>query len=598
MELITLEEPWQWITAELAQTEIVPGSRFHKDKNTISLREAVAKSETASFPICKQEFQTSNEATVRQPTNPPTNPSGLSDSSLKGAYTQTPEQWPSRSPYPVPTPYTPQLRSGTYDPYSSLPPVPVPNEQLDPSIMLQFTKTYDREKKYTGNAYDLLDDKLKIFFNICFHTRITPGQFYAVFPRILTGRAEQYYLHYVNREDDFYTAYTKIKNHFDTEVNHNHYFTDWTTTTFMKIRQENPEKGLQDVLQILLDKLQLCQRALGPEYAGEGNLRTTVIKACRGVPELEHALFKPARLCEELFSDLRSSIETALSRTTSLSSQRFLADQEDVDDQFYLDRRYSNNHSNQRKFPSRNLGQNERPWYRQLSSKPGGRQWRRKCFICHKEGCWSTKHSEDERRRARKQYLAHCEFTGDSTDGFATYLADYEGHVMDFHLVQDNESLEGKEYSEQAIQYLTDQAFVHHLTGIDTFNLSENTTPADQFLIEDRYSRTCFQGILIDIGAARVSTAGFEQLQALQNEHKDITLDTSTKGQASVKFGKGSVTVSMGSVNLDTPIGQIQFHVLNASTPFLLCLADMDRLNVYFNNTANQLVQNGRTIPV
>jgi hypothetical protein len=53
-----------------------------------------------------------------------------------------------------------------------------------------------------------------------------PSQFAAVFPRILTGRAEEYYLHYVSPEDDFYSAYMKIKVHFDTDVNYHHYYTD------------------------------------------------------------------------------------------------------------------------------------------------------------------------------------------------------------------------------------------------------------------------------------------------------------------------------------------------------------------------------------
>ncbi|KAF7578398.1 hypothetical protein PtrM4_026380 [Pyrenophora tritici-repentis] len=53
------------------------------------------------------------------------------------------------------------------------------------------------------------------------------GQFYAVFPRILDGRAEEYYLHFVDqRIDTFLTAYTKLKNYFDTDVNHGHYYAD------------------------------------------------------------------------------------------------------------------------------------------------------------------------------------------------------------------------------------------------------------------------------------------------------------------------------------------------------------------------------------
>ena len=49
---------------------------------------------------------------------------------------------------------------------------------------------------------------------------------------------------------------------------------------------------------------------------------------------------------------------------------------------------------------------------------------------------------------------------------------------------------------------------------------------------------------------------------------------------------------------MSTEIGKIKFQVLDAPTPFLLCLKDMDRLHVYFNNTTNQLVQGRATFPV
>jgi hypothetical protein len=77
---------------------------------------------------------------------------------------------------------------------------------------------------------------------------------------------------------------------------------------------ENPEKGLHKVLQLLLDKLQLCQRALRKNFKGEDALRTTVINACCRVPKLKIALFKLALICEGLFLDLRLAIKTHLAR--------------------------------------------------------------------------------------------------------------------------------------------------------------------------------------------------------------------------------------------------------------------------------------------
>ena len=47
-----------------------------------------------------------------------------------------------------------------------------------------------------------------------------------------------------------------------------------------------------------------------------------------------------------------------------------------------------------------------------------------------------------------------------------------------------------------------------------------------------------------------------------------------------------------------TPIGQVEFHIVKADTPFLLSLADIDRLKVYLNNLANILVTLNRDILV
>ena len=227
----------------------------------------------------------------------------------------------------------------TYDPYKTLPPRWCRNEKLNTNTITQFSKIWDNNKKYTRDAYDLLDDKIRIFFNICWQIDIQEGQFHAVFPRILTGRAEMFYIQYVDRNDSFANAYMAIKNHFDHDVHHQHYYTDWTTTTFDRTRIENPDKDLHEVLQILLDKLQLCQRALGKNFEGEDALRTTVINACRGVPELEMALFKPATICEGLFADLRSAVETHLARQ---HTKQMLMGTETTKDQYYLDRRYTN----------------------------------------------------------------------------------------------------------------------------------------------------------------------------------------------------------------------------------------------------------------
>jgi hypothetical protein len=112
-----------------------------------------------------------------------------------------------------------------------------------------------------------------------------------------------------------------------------------------------------------------------------------------------------------------------------------------------------------------------------------------------------------------------------------------------------------------------------------------------------RYDSRHFYGIVIDTGASKYSTAGFDQFQALQRTNGDVTLDETTKGQVTVQFGIGGDT-SIGSAKVETPIGQVEFHVVLAKTPFLLSLGDMDKLGVYFNNLTNCIVTPKGDVPV
>lgn len=65
-----------------------------------------------------------------------------------------------------------------------------------------------------------------------------------------------------------------------------------------------------------------------------------------------------------------------------------------------------------------------------------------------------------------------------------------------------------------------------------------------------------------------------------------------------IQFGIGAIS-SIGSVTISTPVGIVEFHVVKADTPFLLCLADMDRLNIYYNNLQNKLILNDdKIIPI
>ncbi|KAF1969347.1 hypothetical protein BU23DRAFT_582790 [Bimuria novae-zelandiae CBS 107.79] len=169
-------------------------------------------------------------------------------------------------------------------------------------------------------------------------------------------------------------------------------------------------------------------------------------------------------------------------------------------------------------------------------------------------------------------FFSACYFIGTLLPAdFSVHLAEYKG---------------SKNYKDN-----NNNMFIHYISSKDIYSRDVPSSPASQFLIKDQYTRSVYQGILPNTGAANVSTVGKEQYLALIQEDPTVTMDTSTAGKTSIKFGKGSVTVSIGTAQIPTEIGKIDFEVLDTPTPFLLYLADMDRLKVYFNNTTDELVQ-------
>jgi hypothetical protein len=203
---------------------------------------------------------------------------------------------------------TPTIQLATHNPYFDLPPRNVPNEALDVIAVTNFNKGWLVEDSYKGELYDVFDDTVRIFLRLCLGSRIEPSQFHAVFSRVMAGRARKYYMAHVTAKDTFAVAYSKLKINFDTDVNQQLYHKAWQSIDYSTIRRENPDKTPHEALELMFDKLHLCQRALGPTYAGGIPLRAQIMQACRKSTELASALNKPAADPAELMADLRATL--------------------------------------------------------------------------------------------------------------------------------------------------------------------------------------------------------------------------------------------------------------------------------------------------
>lgn len=485
-------------------------------------------------------------------------------------------------------------------------------------------KLYTEGDKY-GGIDDSFDFKLKIFYDICMRSGLPPPGYAYAFPTMLKGLARDHYYNHDLTGRAFDQVCNHLRNFFEGPGYHRKNLDKWNAVNLASIIQENTDKSTSECLQLLITKLRSLQHQIAPALRGIEFFHNKLVMACQGVPACRIAISKPSADFGELVGDLQSSI-AAYDKEMNQSST-YLTDESAA---WFTDRKFHRRNDYQSR--DRHDRPPRQPYQRFRSSRP-----KRQCYVCHKEDCRSWNHSEEERERSKAKYKSR--FTNDSTrkfnDRFKQYVTeceggeddDFERAIKDMAAltvdISDSEpdtekpagptndtnyftsfgELSFYNASSTAME-LANRAFAHAMTAADSSDLSTpslRSPDVDPFMYTakttSRYTSTVFMGLMVDTGASRRSTAGYNQFQALQKLDRTVQLDTTTKGMANVQFGIGS-TRSIGSTHIKTPIGIIEFHVLHCDTPFLLCLADMDSLQVYFNNLENVLVTSHGPVPV
>ena len=169
----------------------------------------------------------------------------------------------------------------------------------------------------------------------------------------------------------------------------------------------NPDKTLAQCLEITIERLQRTYLGLSQNYGApsEINLAGQLVSACQGVPACSQVLVRPAATFEAVASELRSAIGIW---SRCHPTQHYLprsTPSHESDRAFYTDRRYNRNARYDRDTGSRNRFNNDRQ-----DRYPGGSYNDRgrgnqatrvkKCFVCGKVNCWSTRHSAKERAQS------------------------------------------------------------------------------------------------------------------------------------------------------------------------------------------------------
>jgi len=310
---------------------------------------------------------------------------------------------PNRKPNTTHIPPIPPGGNGI----STIPIIPqLPTDEIPSREVTNLMKIYqDEEKKFGGELYDMLGTKLQVFQDCCNKVGIQRHQYHHAFSVMLKGRAATfYYDHIAGKRYDFDTMLRLTRTHFETDENRQLYMSEWRETTFQRVINSNPTKSRLECLQLLFDKLQKVQRGLTESYQNDNSLRDQVISACRGISECSLALYQPANTFEGVCAQLRSAVGTAV-RTQESQSQQFHTEtpthhddliQYEQYDQNWTDRTYGGRgRGNYRgrdfrgnnNFRRNNLRGNGFKGKSFRGGRPG-----KKCYVCDKPSCWSTKH--------------------------------------------------------------------------------------------------------------------------------------------------------------------------------------------------------------
>jgi hypothetical protein len=183
------------------------------------------------------------------------------------------------------------------------------------------------------------------------------------------------------------------------------------------------------------------------------------------------------------------------------------------------------------------------------------------CFICKKEGCWSTNHTKEEQEESKKRFKAQLTRHPRFDRYTKQYIADFEGVQPsdddDFDSLE--EAIEALvvlatdgDTDKDAEQFITslgvlqpeqatniasklaDRSTLHAITGQSPATIADT----DLFIYTSttRYNSTTFYGVMIDTGASKKSTAGYGQYLACKesNRYMCTEINKATAGAVNV----------------------------------------------------------------
>jgi hypothetical protein len=162
----------------------------------------------------------------------------------------------------------------------------------------------------------------------------------------------------------------------------------------------------------------------------------------------------------------------------------------------------------------------------------------------------------------------------------------FSHYLIDFHTDMNDQSSS----NDQIINHL--QICLKKESSVIIIHTGMKNINPDSFtyvMIFDRYISEKFYEMMIDSNASTKSIAEYEQYLAFNKMNLTIDLNLSRTETVNVQFDIESAS-SIESLIIDISFEIVKFHVIKTDISFLLSLADMNRLKVYFNNVENILI--------
>jgi DUF4097 and DUF4098 domain-containing protein YvlB len=164
----------------------------------------------------------------------------------------------------------------------------------------------------------------------------------------------------------------------------------------------------------------------------------------------------------------------------------------------------------------------------------------------------------------------------------------FSHYLIDVHTGMNDQSL-----NDQSENFIYLQISLKNGSFIIVVHTDMKNINLDSFayvMIFDRYISEKFYEMMIDSSASTKLTAEYEQYLAFNKMNLTIDLNLSRAETVNVQFDIESAR-SIRSLIIDTSFEIVKFHVMKTNISFLLSLADMNRLKVYFNNVSNSPIQ-------